>query len=143
MFADGNGRLARLLGNGALRALGLPFCVNWFATPAQRREYVLATLMTRRNLTLVYRGRKDCLDENISSENGGSYYNSASIQEYMRDAMVAAGMYYPLVALLMDRIRKAIPEFVQLQHNKQLSQMEHEESKAARRVRERAAAGSS
>ena len=128
-FSDGNGRLARLLGNGALRALGLPFCVNWFATPAQRREYVLATLMTRRNLTLVYRG----------VETDG---NDNDQRLFVRDAMAAAGMFYPLVALLMDRIRKAIPEFVQLQHDKQLSQMEHEEAKAARRVRERAAAGS-
>jgi len=127
-FADGNGRLARLLGNGALRAVGLPFCINWFATSAQRREYVLATLMTRRNLTLVYRGVN--MDDTAKNE------------QMIRDAMEAAGLYFPLVALLMDRVRKAIDEFVQLQHYKQLSQMEHEECKAARRVRERAAAGS-
>ena len=128
-FSDGNGRLARLLGNAALRALGLPFCVNWFATSAQRREYVLATLMTRRNLTLVYRGKE------MDGDGDGK-------RLFLRDAMAAAGMFYPLVALLMDRIRKAIPDFVQLQHDKQLSQMEHDEAKAARRVRERAAAGS-
>lgn len=124
-FGDGNGRLARLLSQGALRQLGLPFCVNWFATPAQRRDYVLAILLTRRNLTLVYRGS-----------------NVGNATETIRDCCKATGLYRPLVSLLFDRVAKAIPEFVQIQKDKQASAAEHDEARAARRARERASQGS-
>ena len=125
-FWDGNGRLARTVGNGALH-LEFPFCINWFATPAQRSDYVLATLTTRRNFSLVYRGETTITDKE---------------QQYVRDAAKASGLFFPLVAILMDRVRKAVQEFLELQHQKQLSALEHSEAVAARRVREREAAGS-
>ena len=114
--------------------MGLPFCINWFATPSQRRDYVLAILMTQRNLNLEFRGSSSDDDDD----------NAACREKalLMRSVVRAAGLFYPLVTLLMDRVRKAIPELLELQHQRQLSAMEHAEAVAARCVRERAAAGS-
>jgi fido (protein-threonine AMPylation protein) len=121
-FADGNGRLARISTNWALRRAGLPFVINLFATPAQRREYVTAIEMTRRNLSLVARGNVD--------------------EETLLDVTAHSGLLLPLEHLIMDHFSRAAVECSKLVAEKSLLVSEEQEAKAARRFREQAAAGS-
>ena len=120
-FADGNGRLARIAANWALRRAGIPFCIHFFATPAQRKEYREATVTTRRNLYLEARG--------------------SVTQETFLEAFRDAKCLQPLVVLFMDRINKAVTEFSILVKEKTALLTDHDEAKAARMFRERAAAG--
>ena len=121
-FADGNGRLARIAANWALYQLGLPFCIHLFATPTQRREYVDAIQSTRRNLSLVARGNAS--------------------EDLLVHVFPRAGLFLPLVNLLLDRMAKAVTEFGRLIAEKSTLSSEELEAKAARRHREKAAAGS-
>jgi fido (protein-threonine AMPylation protein) len=121
-FADGNGRLARISTNWALRRAGLPFVINLFATPAQRREYVTAIETTRRNLSLVARG-------NVG-------------EETLLDVTARSGLLLPLERLIMDQASRAAAECSKLVAEKSLLVSEEQEAKAARRFREQAADGS-
>jgi fido (protein-threonine AMPylation protein) len=120
-FADGNGRLARLTANWALKRAGIPFCVALFATPAQRKEYVAAQIMTRRNLYLVSRG-------DVSQE---------SLLTVFRDV----GCLSPLVNLFVDRVYKAVTEFNRLVEEKALALSDEDDARAVRVFRESAATG--
>jgi fido (protein-threonine AMPylation protein) len=120
-FADGNGRLSRISTNWALRRAGLPFVINLFATPAQRREYVSAIEMTRRNLSIVARGNVD--------------------EETLLDATAHSGLLQPLECLIMDQISRAAVECGKLVAEKSLLVSEEQEARVARQFREKAAAG--
>jgi fido (protein-threonine AMPylation protein) len=121
-FSDGNGRLSRISTNWALRRAGLPFVINLFATPAQRREYVTAIEMTRRNLSIVPRGNVD--------------------EETLLDVTAHSGLLLPLESLIMDQISRAAAECSKLVAEKSLLVSEEQEARAARHFREKAAAGS-
>jgi hypothetical protein len=121
-FVDGNGRLARIAANWALRRAGLPFCINIFATPAQRQMYVHAITMTRRNLCLVARGHVP--------------------QETMVDIMARSGLFSSLVQLVVEQVSRAVSECNKLVAEKAALAVDEREAKAARQFREKAAAGS-
>jgi len=120
-FCDGNGRLARIATNWALRRAGLPFVINIFATPAQRRDYVTAIQTTRRNLCLTPM-------KNVS-------------QETLVDIMSKSGLLLPLVQLVVDQVSRAAVECNKLVAEKSAQALDEDETKAARRFREKAAAG--
>jgi fido (protein-threonine AMPylation protein) len=120
-FADGNGRLARIAANWALRRAGLPFCVHFFATAVQRKEYSTATSLTRRNLYLKSRGHVS--------------------QERLLDCFRDGKCLQPLVVLFLDRIHKAVAEFSALVKEKSSLSLDQNEARAARMFRERAATG--
>ena len=118
-FADGNGRLARAASNFALKRFGFDFPVQWFATPAQRKEYTQATIRTRRNLYLLTRGHVE--------------------QETLVQAYQLAGAVTPLVQLLVDRMSKAVGELTKTVQDKQRAVQQQVQERAARSFRERAA----
>ena len=120
-FSDGNGRLSRIATNWALRRAGVPFVVNMFATPAQRREYVTAIEATRRNLSTVAVG-------------------SVS-EETLVDVMSRSGLLMPLVHLVMEQVSRAAVECNKLVAEKSVLASDEQEARAARRFREKAAAG--
>jgi fido (protein-threonine AMPylation protein) len=120
-FADGNGRLARVALNWALRRLGVPFVLHLFATPSQRSEYTEALVKTRRNLALV--GRGHCSESDVVY------------------ALEEAGAYSPLVELILDRLSKTCAEFEKLVQEKSRIGSEDAELRAAKRVRDRERAG--
>jgi fido (protein-threonine AMPylation protein) len=120
-FADGNGRLARIALNWALRRVGLPFVVHLFATEVQRKEYIRSLQLTLRNICLQKRGNAD--DEEL-------------LQSYQ-----IAGALSPLFELILDRVWKAVVEFERLVEEKATLDSEAIEDKAARKHRERAASG--
>jgi fido (protein-threonine AMPylation protein) len=120
-FSDGNGRLARIVLNWALRRVGLPFCIHLFATPTQRSEYITAIERTRQNICLAPRGEVSDAD--------------------LLAALKCAGVLSPIVALLLDRISRAADEFGRLVSEKALLASEEAEARAVRRARERAAQG--
>jgi hypothetical protein len=122
-FTDGNGQLARILTNWALRRAGLPFVINLFATPAQRREYVTAIEVTRRNLSIVARGSVD--------------------EETLLDVTARAGLLLPLERLIVDQISRAVEECILLVAEKSLLVADEQEEGVARRfLRETAVAKS-
>lgn len=121
-WADGNGRTARIVTSWALCKAGLPFCVQLFATPTQRKEYIEAIRQTHRTIGLVARGKVNA-DQHLA-------------------ALQSAGAFSPLVDLILDRITKAITEFQKLLQEKTSWVSEETEAKAARKYRERAAQGS-
>lgn len=120
-YSDGNGRLARIAANWALRRAGFPFVVHFFATPAQRSEYSNAVRLARRNLDLVARGR-------VSEEK--------LLQSYQK-----VGGLQPIVRLILDRLHKGIAEFNTRLEEKESAHNEQAEARMARRFRERSAAG--
>ncbi|GKY91637.1 hypothetical protein MPSEU_000135600 [Mayamaea pseudoterrestris] len=120
-FADGNGRLSRIAANWALRRAGIPFCVHFFATPAQRKEYLDALIQSRRNIFLAAIGNVE--------------------QEMLLDVFRDAKCLQPLVVLFMDRISRSVTEFNKLVKEKSTLLTDQAEAKAARTFRERAAAG--
>ena len=120
-FADGNGRLSKIAVNWALRRVGLPFVVHLFATPAQYFQFTKSIRLTRRNIVLHSKGQVT--------------------QDQLLDGYRSAGALFPLVQLILDRLGKTVAEFQKVVQEK-LSQMsEEDESRAARRYRERAAQG--
>jgi fido (protein-threonine AMPylation protein) len=120
-FSDGNGRLARIAANYALRRFGFPVPVALFATPSQRKEYTQATVQTRRNLYLLARG-------NVTNET-------------LLEAFAVAGAFTPLLKLFLDRMEKAVVELTNLVQDKQRVVQEEAHHQAAREFRERAAQG--
>lgn len=120
-FTNGNGRLARISTNWALRRAGLPFVINLFATQTQRREYVTAIEMTRRNLSIVARGSVD--------------------EETLLDVTARAGLLLPLEHLIVDQMSRAAAECSKLVAEKSLLVADEQEAMAARQFREKAAAG--
>lgn len=121
-YSDGNGRLARIAINWALKRAGFPFVIHLFATPTQRAEYSESLRRTRRNIDLISRG--NVLDEML-------------LEAYQR-----VGVFRPIVQLLMDRIYKAVAEFNKMVDEKSSLHWEESEQRIARKFRERAAAGS-
>ena len=120
-FCDGNGRLARIALNWCLRRFGIPFVIHLFATPSQRSEYTQAIVKTRRNLALV--GRGQCSESDIVH------------------ALDQAGVFAPMVELILDRLSKTIVEFEKLVEEKSRIGFEEAEFRAAKRVRDRERAG--
>jgi fido (protein-threonine AMPylation protein) len=120
-FTNGNGRLARISTNWALRRTGLPFVINLFATQTQRREYVTAVETTRRNLSIVARGSVD--------------------EETLLDVTARAGLLLPLEHLIVDQMSRAAAECSKLVAEKSLLVADEQEAMAARQFREKAAAG--
>ena len=120
-FADGNGRLGRIGLNWSLRRFGVPFVINLFASPGQRREYTAAIVKTRRNLALVGRGHCSELD--------------------VVHALEEAGAFAPMVELIADRLSKTIGEFEKIVEEKSKIGVEEAELRAAKRVRDRERAG--
>lgn len=120
-FADGNGRLARIAANWALRRAGLPFVINIFATPAQRRDYVTAIQTTRRNMNIEARG-------NVS-------------EETLVELFTKSGLLLPLVQLIVEQVSRAVAECNKLVEEKSALALNEKEDKAARTFREKAAAG--
>lgn len=119
-FADGNGRLSRIVCNWALRQL--PFPINLFATASQRAEYVTALETTRHCLSLT------CVHGRVSRD------------DILR-ATKHTGIFSPIVHLLMDRVARTTLEWERLWEEKNGLAAEAAEAQAARRVRERAARG--
>jgi fido (protein-threonine AMPylation protein) len=122
-FADGNGRMSRIIANWALRSF--PFTINLFATPAQRAEYILALETTRHLLSLT----------NEKKTSG-----TASSHDILQITK-SVGIFAPLVRLLMDRIGRAVVEFNRVWQDKLGLAAEALECKAARQARERAKEG--
>jgi fido (protein-threonine AMPylation protein) len=120
-FADGNGRLSRIVANWALRRGGLPFVFNFFATQTQRVDYVSAIINTRRNTHLKSHGTVE--------------------EESLLNAFRNAGALLPLVDLILDRVSKAAVELEKIVTEKSNLAADLAEAKAARKYRERAAAG--
>jgi fido (protein-threonine AMPylation protein) len=120
-FSDGNGRLARIAGNFALRRFGFGIPICMFATPAQRKDFVRATVLTMRNLALLPRGEIE--------------------PHVLLEAHVAAGAFAPLLRLFLDRMERAVSELNRLTHDKQLASQEEAQHRAAKLMRERAASG--
>lgn len=118
-FADGNGRLARIAMNWTLRRAGVPFVIQLFATPAQRREYTKAIKQTRTNTCLAAKGRVT--------------------QDQILDAYKATGALLPLVYLILNRLERTIVEFEKLEQEKGQLLSEEDEARASRLYRERAA----
>lgn len=119
-FSDGNGRLSRIALNWALRRGGLPFVINLFATQTQRTASLGAVRTTRRNTYLECHGKTE---------------------EPLWNAFRNAGGMLPLVNLILDRVSRAAVEFDKLVAEKSSLANEEAETRAARRFRERAAAG--
>jgi Fic family protein len=119
-FGDGNGRLARIASNYALKRFGFDMPVSLFATPAQRKEYTQATVLTRRNLYLLARGQVE--------------------QEALVQAFIKAGVLQPLVRVFLDRMTKAVGELTKLVQDKQRAVQEQALVQAARMFREQVAA---
>jgi fido (protein-threonine AMPylation protein) len=122
-FADGNGRISRIVANWALKAF--PFTINVFATPAQRAEYVQALEATRHLLSL---------------SNQKKIYGNVSSDEILQ-VTKSSGIFAPLVRLLMDRMGRAVVEFHRVWQEKLGLAAEALECKAARQARERAKEG--
>lgn len=120
-FRDGNGRLARIMSNFAMVKCGLPFVVNIFATPLQRSEYVRALQITRRNARIASVG--------LVSPNVFSLFRRQ------------IGVMGPIVNVLLDRILKACIECQEVIQEKNKLESENLEAVAARKFREKAAAG--
>ena len=123
-FADGNGRMSRIVANWALLR-SFPFTINIFATPAQRAEYILA-LETTRHL--------------LSMSNQKKVYGNVSLETRLQ-VVKSVGIFAPLVRLLMDRMGRAVVEFHRVWEEKSGLVAEALESKAARQARERAKEG--
>jgi len=121
-FHDGNGRLCRILGNWALRRAGFPFVVNLFATPLQRADYINAIMLTRRNVGIIAIGSV-----------------SPDVFSTVRRMV---GILKPLVELFVDRVQKATTQCLVIISDKSRIESEEMESRAAKRFREVAAAGS-
>ena len=121
IYSDGNGRLARIAANWALRRAGFPFVIHFFATPVQRAEYSSAVRQTRRNLDLIPRGEVS--------------------EEILLQAYQKLGCLQPIVQLILDRLHKAIVEFNTLVAEKESTHNEEAEARMACRFRERAAQG--
>lgn len=122
-FADGNGRISRIVANWALKAF--PFTINLFATPAQRAEYVLALEATRHLLSL---------------SNQKKVHGTVTSNEILQ-VTKSSGIFAPLVRLLMDRMGRAVVEFHRVWQEKLGLAAEALECKAARQARERAKEG--
>lgn len=122
-FADGNGRISRIVANWALKAF--PFTINLFATPAQRAEYVLALEATRHLLSL---------------SNQKKIHGAVTSNEILQ-VTKSSGIFAPLVRLLMDRMGRAVVEFHRVWQEKLGLAAEALECKAARQARERAKEG--
>lgn len=120
-FRDGNGRLARIISNFAMVKCGLPFVVNIFATPLQRSEYVRALQMTRRNARIASVG---LVSPNVFSS-------------FRRQV----GVMGPLLNVLLDRMSKACIECQEVIQEKNKLESENLEAVAAKKFREKAAAG--
>jgi Fic/DOC family len=121
-YADGNGRLSRIGLNWALAAKGAcPFVVHLFSTPTQRQAYVDAIKKTRRNCDLQAFGTAG------TDAVGKVHQNS--------------GCLFPMVDLILDRLHKAVIECTRLLNDKTSQKQQDEEEQAARRFRERSAAG--
>ncbi len=121
-FADGNGRLARIALNWAARVAGFPISIHWCATPQQRHEYSQAIMNTRRNLHFQAHGDVH--------------------KEQLLEAYQTFGAFRPLVQWIVQRWNKTIVEWENVLREKSAHAQEQDEARAARRVRERAAAGS-
>ena len=122
-FADGNGRMSRIVANWALKSF--PFTINLFATPAQRAEYILALETTRHLLSLT---------------NEKKTHGSVSSHDILQITK-SIGIFGPLVRLLMDRVGRAVVEFNRVWQDKLGLAAEALECKAARQARERAKEG--
>ncbi len=122
-FADGNGRMSRIVANWALKSF--PFTINLFATPAQRAEYVLALETTRHLLSL---------------SNQKKIHGAVTANEILQ-VTKSTGIFAPLVRLLMDRMGRAVVEFHRVWQEKLGLAAEALECKAARQARERAKEG--
>ena len=133
-FADGNGRLTRIVANWALRRAGLPFPVNLLVTPAQRKEYVSAIEATRAATDLVYRGIEDEKEDMGRNQDGGTTASSARL-----DALRTTGCFSSLVRLFADRMSRAYAEFRREETEKASLASEEAEARAARAAREKAA----
>jgi fido (protein-threonine AMPylation protein) len=121
-FADGNGRLARIALNWAVRVAGFPISIHWCATQQQRHEYSQAIMNTRRNLHFQAYGDVH--------------------KEQLLEAYQTFGAFRPLVEWIVQRWNKTIVEWENVLRETSAHAQEHDEARAARRVRERAAAGS-
>ncbi len=119
-FNDGNGRLARLVANWALRRSGLPFAISICATPVQRAEYIKAIELTRRNLCLV--------------SIGTSHEMFALVRS-------CVGLFKPMADMILDRVYRAVVQCQAVINEHSARQSEEEEARAARRYRENAAKG--
>jgi len=122
-FADGNGRMSRIVANWALKSF--PFTINLFATPAQRAEYILALETTRHLLSLT---------------NEKKTYGTVSSHDILQ-VTKSVGIFAPLVRLLMDRVGRAVVEFNRVWQEKLGLAAEALECKAARQAREKAKEG--
>jgi fido (protein-threonine AMPylation protein) len=122
-FADGNGRMSRIVANWALKSF--PFTINLFATAAQRAEYILA-LETTRHLLSLTNEKKTC--------------GAVSSHDILQIAK-SVGIFAPLVRLLMDRVGRAVVEFNRVWQDKLGLAAEALECRAARQARERAKEG--
>ena len=120
-FADGNGRLARIAAMWALRRAGLPFVVNLFANQSQRVEFVIAIQKSRQQTRLATRG-------------------AVSPGTFMAICQ-CSGLLKPLVDLILIKIERAISEFHSIISKKCSGTEEEKDDKAAKRFREKAAAG--
>lgn len=123
-FADGNGRMSRIVANWAFKAF--PFTINIFATAAQRAEYILALETTRHLLSLA---------------SGKKVYGTTSVDEDTLLVGKSAGIFAPCVRLLMDRVGRAVIEFTRVWQEKLGLAVEAMEYRAARQARERAKEG--
>jgi fido (protein-threonine AMPylation protein) len=119
-FADGNGRLARIAANWALRRFGVPFCVPMFATLEERKEYISAILFTRRNLYIVARGEV--------------------LQESLLEVYRNEGCLLPLILLFMNRLYKSVTDFNRLLADQSRTLSDFDDM-TGRRFRKRAADG--
>jgi fido (protein-threonine AMPylation protein) len=121
-YSDGNGRLSRLVVNWILyHQIRFPFVVNFFTTPTQRLEYSNAICRTRQNISLVHYG--------------------VAPDDVFLEAYERVGALFPMVELVLDRLHKSVTEFNSMAADKMLSCSEHQQTRAARTFRERAASG--
>lgn len=120
-FLDGNGRLARIMSNFAMIKCGLPFVVNIFATPLQRSEYIRALQITRRNARMASVGLV-----------------SPNVFSLLRRQI---GVMGPIFNVILDRMSKACAECQEVIQEKNKLESENLEAVAAKKFREKAAAG--
>jgi Ring finger domain len=112
------------------RTLNLPFAVLLFATPGQRREYILAIQQTRTNL---YLSRRD-----VEEPSSDAVEDLRSLQDR---ALALGGLFQPLVSLLLTRLSRTVLEFNKVLDERCRRASEEMEAVIARKHREEAAKG--
>ena len=141
LFADGNGRLARICTNWVLRRLlGLPFTITIAATPSQRSEYIKSLRSSLRWIMSLQDADPSNPDFPLSVTQARA---SSSQQQHQQQQHphIEFGIFEDLIHVLLDRIAHACNECQRTIVEKTQSAIANEEARIARVVRERAATG--